>query len=131
MIDLEAYLFDRIFSYVAPLVPEGCFKSMAVPRPPAFPFATLFETDNFTDRKHRSSAREEDYAIVTYEANVYAMTKAECRKVMRALDTGMTRLGFMRLSLQFVPNLSDPVLFRYTGRYQAVVDPHKVIYRRS
>ena len=131
MIDLEAHVFDRIFSDVAPLVPEGCFKSMAEPKPPAFPFATLYETDNFTDRKNRSSAREEDYAIVTYEANVYAMTKAECRNVMAALDEGMTRLGFMRLSLQFVPNLSDPVIFRYTARYQAVADLQKVIYRRS
>lgn len=131
MIDLETHVFDRIFSDVAPLVPEGCFKSMAIPRPPAFPFATLYETDNFTYRKNRSSAREEDYAIVTYEANVYAMTKAECRNVMAALDEGMTRLGFMRLSLQFVPNLSDPVIFRYTARYQAVADLHKVIYRRS
>ena len=131
MIDLEAHVFDRIFSDVAPLVPEGCFKSMAVPRSPAFPFATLYETDNFTDRKNRSSAREEDYAIVTYEANVYAMTKAECRNVMCALDEGMSRLGFMRLSLQFVPNLSDPVIFRYTARYQAVADLQKVIYRRS
>ena len=131
MIDLEAHVFDRIFSDVAPLVPEGCFKSMAVPRPPAFPFATLYETDNFTDRKNRSSAREEDYAIVTYEANVYAMTKAECRNVMCALDEGMSRLGFMRLSLQFVPNLSDPVIFRYTARYQAVADHQKVIYRRG
>ena len=131
MIDIETDVFDRIYSSVAPLVPEGCFKNMAVPRPPAFPFATLYEIDNFTDRKHRSSARKEDYAIVTYEASVYAMTKAECRRVMKALDNGMMHLGFMRLSLQFVPNLSDPVLFRYTARYQAVTDPHKVIYRRS
>lgn len=131
MIDVEADVFNYVYPDVAPLVPDGCFKSMYVPVPPKFPFATLMEMDNFTDKPNRSSAMDEEYAIITYEANVYAMDKFACRNVMNALDTAMTRLGFARLSMQFVPNLADSTLFRYTARYQATSDKNKVIYRKS
>ena len=131
MIDVEADVFDRVYATVSSAVPEGCFKSVFVPNPPAFPFATLMEMDNYTDRRNRSTAMTEDYAVVVYEANVYDMTKSGCRSVMNTLDNAMVQLGFMRTMLQFIPNLADPTLFRYTARYQAVADPNKVIYRKS
>ena len=131
MIDIEADVFNRVFESVAPLVPQGCFKSVYVPNPPKFPFATLMEMDNFTDKANRSSALDEEYAVVTYEANVYATDKFDCRDVMNALDTEMLRLGFHRLSMQFIPNLADNTIFRYTSRYQAVTDTNKVIYRKN
>ena len=131
MIDIEADVFNRVYESVAPLVPQGCFKSVYVPNPPKFPFATLMEMDNFTDKANRSSALDEEYAVVTYEANVYATDKFECREVMNALDTEMLRLGFHRLSMQFIPNLADNTIFRYTSRYQATTDRNKVIYRKN
>lgn len=131
MIDIEADVFDRVYESVAPLVPKGCFKSVYVPNPPKFPFATLMEMDNFTDKANRSSALDEEYAVVTYEANVYATNKFDCRDVMNALDTEMLRLGFQRLSMQFIPNLADNTIFRYTSRYQATTDRNKVIYRKN
>ena len=131
MIDIEADVFNRVYESVAPLVPQGCFKSVYVPKPPKFPFATLMEMDNFTDKANRSSALDEEYAVVTYEANVYATDKFDCRDVMNALDTEMLRLGFQRLSMQFIPNLADNTIFRYTSRYQATTDRNKVIYRKN
>ena len=131
MIDIEADVFNRVYESVAPLVPQGCFKSVYVPNPPKFPFATLMEMDNFTDKANRSSALDEEYAVVTYEANVYATDKFDCRDVMNALDTEMLRLGFHRLSMQFIPNLGDNTIFRYTSRYQATTDRNKVIYRKN
>lgn len=131
MIDIEADVFNRVYESVAPLVPQGCFKSVYVPNPPKFPFATLMEMDNFTDKANRSSALDEEYAVVTYEANVYATDKFDCREVMNALDTEMLRLGFQRLSMQFIPNLADNTIFRYTSRYQATTDRNKVIYRKN
>lgn len=131
MIDIEADVFNRVYESVAPLVPQGCFKSVYVPNPPKFPFATLMEMDNFTDKANRSSALDEEYAVVTYEANVYATDKFDCRDVMNALDTEMLRLGFQRLSMQFIPNLVDNTIFRYTSRYQATTDRNKVIYRKN
>lgn len=131
MIDVETDVFDYVYPFVAPLVPDGCFRSVYVPSSSKFPCATLMETDNVTDVKFRSTAILEDYAILTYEANVYAMSKSECRTVMSALDEGMTRLGFTRATLQFVPNLADSTIWRCVARYTASADRNKVIYRRA
>ncbi len=131
MIDIEADVFDRVYESVAPLVPKGCFKSVYVPNPSKFPFATLMEMDNTTDSARRSTSADEDYAVITYEANVYAMDKFDCREVMDALDKAMIRLGFTRLSMQFIPNLADSTIFRITARYRAAADGDKVIYRHA
>ena len=131
MIDVETHVFDYVYEAVSPLVPSGCFKSVYVPNPSKFPFATLMEMDNTTDTKRLSSSSEEEYAIVTYEANVYAQDKFDCREVMDALDTAMTKLGFTRLSMSFIPNLADSTIFRITARYRAEADQNNVIYRHA
>lgn len=129
MIDVEIDVFDRVYQAVSPLLPYGGFKSMYVPAPPVFPFATLYETDNQTLNSHRSTADHEEYAIVTYDADVYAEDKQTCRTVMNALDTEMIKLGFTRVSMGFIPNLADSSLFRYTARFRAAADSNKTIYR--
>lgn len=131
MIDVEVDVFDAVFPFVTAVIPKKNFKSMFVPSPSSFPFATLMEMDNVLDNSRRSTADDEEYAILTYEANVYAESKFECREVMDALDKGMTHLGFTRLSMRFIPNLADSTLFRLTARYRAEADADKVIYRHT
>lgn len=131
MIDIEADVFDYVYPSVSPLVPNGCFKSVYVPNPSKFPFVTLMEMDNTTDARHRTTSSTEDFSIITYEANVYAMDKFDCREVMDALDTAMIRLGFTRLSMQFIPNLADSTIFRITARYRAAADQNNIIYRHT
>lgn len=131
MIDVENAVFDYVYPSVAPLVPSGCFRSVYVQSPPKFPFATLMEIDNRTDERMRGTATDEEYAVVTYEANVYALSKGDCRRVMDALDRAMTGLGFLRLSLSFIPNLADSAVFRCVGRYRAAADASNIIYRHS
>jgi len=131
MIDVETDVFDYVYPSVAPLVPEGCFSGVYVSHPPAFPFVTLMEMDNYTYTQFRSSSDEEEYAVITYEANVYAMNKQECRDIMNALDTAMDRLNFTRMNVTFTPNLEDETIFRMTARFRAAADKDKRIYRRS
>lgn len=131
MIDIEADVFDYVYLSVSPLVPNGCFKSVYVPNPSKFPFVTLMEMDNTTDERHRTTSITEDFSIITYEANVYAMDKFDCREVMDVLDTAMIRLGFTRLSMQFIPNLADSTIFRITARYRAAADQNNIIYRHT
>ena len=131
MIDVEISVFDYVYDAVSSLVPDNCFKSMYVPNPPAFPFATLYEVDNVTDVRCRSTSSTEEFAILTYEANVYAEDKFQCRSVMDALDTAMIEMGFNRVSLQYVPNLNDTTLFRLTARYRASATANNTIYRHA
>ena len=131
MIDVEDAVFDAVYRSVKDHVPEGCFESVYVPNPSMFPFATLMEMDNITDTAHQSNVQRDEYAVLTYEANVYAMSKLECRDVMNALDKAMIHLGFTRSFMQFIPNLADNTIFRYTARYRAAADHNNVIYRHA
>lgn len=130
MIDVEARVFDAVYPAVVEVIPAANFKSQFEPNPASFPFATLYEVNNNTDTRHRSTAKDEEYAILTYEANAYALNKADSRKAIDAIDTAMIRLGFTRTMLQQIPNLADTRIFRMTARYQAAVDANNVIYRR-
>ena len=80
--------------------------------------------------RHRSTAEDEEYAVVTYESNVYATDKQECRQIADTLDRAMGRLNFIRLSMSFIPNLADREIFRITARYQAVAGDNNTLYRR-
>ena len=129
MIDVENDVFDRVYGAMEYLLPEGCFSAEYNPVPPALPFATLIEMDNYTDTAKRGTADDEEFGILMYETNVYAESKAECRQITNALDSAMTRLGFHRLSLRPVDNLNDHTIHRMVGRYRAEVNQHKTVFR--
>ena len=131
MIDVEADVFDYVCPFISSLVPVGCFSSMYVPEPPKLPFATLIEIGNATDTNRRSTASSEEFALLSYEANVYAESKPVCRSIMDAIDGALIQLGFTRVSMQFIPNLADSTIFRYTARYRAEAGANKTIYRHA
>lgn len=130
MIDFEVQIFNAVHSSVAPLCAKNAFRSVHTPVPTVFPTATLYELSNVTDRVRRSTSTTEDFAVITYQAHVYAQSKAECRSVFSALDNAMIRLGFNRFSGDFTPNTANSKVFEYIARYQAEIDPSGVIYRR-
>jgi len=130
MIDIEIDVFDYVSRKLAEEKPNVSFESVFVPELSKFPHATLMEMDNITDNRRGTQRTAEEYAIVTYEAQVYALDKFDCREIMGIIDDAMLDLGFSRMSMQFVPNLQDARIFRIVTRYQAEADKEKVIYRR-
>lgn len=130
MIDIEADVFDRVYNVMAA---EGYTEmgSVYVPVPNAFPHITLYEISNEPDRMTMDSASTENHVIVSFEAQVYAMSKHEAREVMTLLDNEMIRMGFIRTDMQTIPNELDPSVHRMVSRYRAEVDHNKVIYRPS
>lgn len=130
MIDYEVKIFNAVHPAVAPLCADSRFVSRQVVAPTALPAASLVEISNVTDRNRRSSAWKEDYAIIAYQLDVFAKTKSECRKVFSAADEKLTWLGFNRTTGSYLGNASNVDVFRYTARYEAVIDRDGVIYRR-
>ncbi|MBO6268101.1 MAG: hypothetical protein J6N19_03020 [Clostridium sp.] len=130
MIDVET----DVFNYVAPFASAKCapngFTSTFVPNPTRFPCASLVEKRNATDTRRKSSAEDEDFAVVTYEANAFAEDKFACRELLNEIDTQMMRLGFNCLVRRWVENQSDPNIFRMIARYTGTVDRRHTIYRR-
>ena len=131
MIDYEVQIFNKVHSVVAPLCAKNKFVSKQVLSSTAFPAASLIEMDNATIRNRQSSTPGENFALITYQLDVFAKTKRECREVFAAADEMMLKLNFSRMSGRYIDNPGNPDVFRYTARYEAEVDPDGNLYRRS
>lgn len=132
MIDYEVTIFNKVYPSVAPLCANNGFVSTVISeKPTAFPAASLIEIDNKTVRNRQSSTPTENYALVTYQLDVFATSKAKCREVFAAADTAMIGMNFSRMSGMYIDNRQNTKVFRYTARYEAEIDPDGNIYRRS
>lgn len=130
MIDIETSVFDAVYPNLVGLVPEGSFTSEYVPAMAVYPHVSLCEIDNYPDKRTADSGTKEWSDVVVFEANVYALSKAECRRVQAALDESMINmLGFIKLSGQFIPNIEDVALYRIVSRYESGVDRGLGLYR--
>jgi len=132
MIDYEVKIFNRVHADAAPLCARNRFVSTTITEPlTAFPAGSLIEMDNATARAFQSSTPVENYSIITYQLEVFATSKSECRKVFAAADGAMIAMNFNRISGNYVPNFGDTNVFRYVARYEAMVDKDGNLYRRS
>ena len=131
MIDAEAKIFNRVYAKVAPLCANKKFVStVIVDEPTAFPAGSLIEMDNRIVREHQSSTPVENIALITYQLDVYATSKKECRAVFMAADETMVAMNFCRISGMYINNPTNMKVFRYTARYDAEIDREGNIYRR-
>lgn len=132
MIDCEVKVFNKVYPSVAPHCANKKFVSTVINElPSAFPAASLIEIDNATIRKRQSSTPVENYALITYQLDVYATSKSKCREVYDAADMAMIALNFSRMSGQYINNPDNTKVFRYIARYEAEVDSEGNIYRRA
>lgn len=131
MIDYEVQVFNALYPVVAPLCAKDKFLSVQPITLTSFPTVALVEMDNTTVRQRQSSTPGENFARITYQLDVYAQSKAECRNVYAAADGQMILLGFNRFSGTFLNDPTNTKVYRYTARYQAEIDRDGVIYRRT
>lgn len=130
MIDYEVKIFNRVHGKVASLCAKNKVVSTFITdMPTAFPAVCLVELDNRTVRNRQSSTPTENFSQITYQLEVFAKTKSECRKVFAAADEEMIAMNFTRITGQYVENAGNTQVLRYVGRYQAVVDPDGNLYR--
>ena len=130
MMDYEQKIFNAVRPAVINLLAPDGFRNTYVRSATNLPVMSLMEMDNRTVTDRRSNSPGDDLAIIVYEAQMYAMTRKECRAIFLALDEKMMQLGFNRFSGTYVPNREDTNIFRYVARYEAMIDPNGVIYRR-
>lgn len=131
MIDAEVKIFNRVYAKVAPLCADKKFVSTVISEEPtAFPAASLIEMDNRILRDFQTSTPIENFALVTYQLDVYATSKRECRNVFEAADETMVSMNFCRISGMYINYPTNTKLFRYTARYDAIIDRNGNIYRR-
>ena len=129
MIDVESYIFNAAYDDIAPLCATNGYRSVQGQVPTVFPAVNLYEMDNRINTELWSNSGSDDYAILTYEAHVFATTKAECRKVAKALDDKLIRMNMTRLSGAYSPNTANSKVFEFIARYRVGVDENGVLYR--
>lgn len=134
MINLESPLFTEMATVLRSAYSGIYVTGEHVPIPASFPAVSIVEIDNGTYRRSRTNAKNEQFAEVVYEVNVYSNRtkgkKAEARAIISAIDDMMIGYGFERVMLQPIPNLDDATIYRMTARYRAVVSDNLTIYRR-
>ena len=131
MIDYEVKIFNKVHAAVASLCANNKFVSTIInDMPTALPAASLIEMDNATVRRLQSSTPTENFALITYQLEVFAKTKSECKKVYAAADDAMIAMNFTRISGMYINNIENMKVFRYVARYEAVVDSDGNLYRR-
>jgi len=128
MIDYETKVFTRVYDAAAPLCAENMFVSTQGNTFAKLPAGVLYEMDNKTVSKRQSSTPVENYAMITYQLEIYAGTKKTAKKVYAAADNEMIAMNFNRISGQFLPTLDNPNVVRYVARYEAVVDREGNLY---
>ena len=134
MIDIESQVFTRVKQAILAAYPDALVSSAYVDAPAQFPCVFLLEMNNTADLTTRTSSSNENHAVLMYQVDIYSAKaqgkKAEARAIAALTDAAMQDMGFTRTMLQPVMNAADPSIFRYTGRYDAVVGKNQMIYRR-
>lgn len=129
MIDVEQYIFNALYDDIAPLCAKNGFRSVQGAVPTVFPAVNLYEMDNRTNYELESTAEGEDFAILTYQAHVFATTKSACRKVAKALDDRLTQMNMTRLSGAYSPNTQNSKVFEFVARYRVNVREDGMLFR--
>lgn len=130
MNDYEVKIFNNVHPVAAPLCAKNKFLSTPVMDLTALPAAGLWEMDNATYSRLQTSTPIENYSLITYQMEVYAKTKKECRTVFKAMDERMISMNFTRISGQYVTYPDNLHVVRYVARYEAIVDREGNLYRR-
>lgn len=129
MNDFETTIFNNVHSVASPLCAKNRFVSTPILSYTTLPAASLYELDNRTVLAQQSSTPTENFSRITYQLDVVAATKAECRKIFVAIDERMIQLNFSRVSANYITYPDNTKVVRYVARYEAAIDSEGNIYR--
>lgn len=140
MVDIEPYLYSFVaeemrkqYSWAS----KVGFSNDYVIQPEKFPWVTITEEDSRTEIKYHDTSNEENAARITLEVNVWSnhltRRKQEARKIMKAVNDVLQRMGFRRTYLNNDPTQQDISIYKVYGRFTAIVEENEdgfLIYHR-
>lgn len=133
VIDVENEVYTRIAEMLRGRFPGINTASEYVKSPPAFPHASIVQSDSYPITEREDSSTKENMIMVMFEVNVYSNKtsgkKTECKMIANAVNSLLTSMNFRRLVMTPVPNMEDATIYRITARYRVATDG-KFFYRR-
>ena len=136
MIDVEYQIFDKVYRALReefPTEDDLDIESEYVKAPASLPHVSIVESDNYQSG-HESQTGTEDFAVITYDVNVYTNDvvgkKELVKRIIDVVDREMYRLNFKRVQMRPTPNMLDATIYRVMARYRAMVSKDEKLYRR-
>lgn len=130
MIDIENIVFDRLAKAVRTLYSGASVYGEYVETPATFPCVTIVEADNNVLQRTRDLDKNEHYANLMYEINIYTndttAKKSKAKSIAAVIDDEMSAMLFTRTFRGQTPNI-DRTIYRITLRYSGVVSEPKEV----
>lgn len=127
MVDIESYIFTRIYEAVTARYPEAQVLGDYIEELAKFPTVTVTEIGNATVRRMQDEEPVEHYVTVTYEINIYSNErlnkKGVNKDILNIIDGVMFPMKFTRGLTRRLPAIDHSrTVYRMYSRYTAVVD---------
>jgi hypothetical protein len=143
MIDIENKVFKIVYDAVMAHDPNIYVTSESSNTPPSFPTVYVEQIDSYDPAEFRVSSREELYAAVVFDVQVFsnkpAGKKAEVKSILAVIDDALRAAGLRRTMSNYVDltdNRNSSVsnrnqsIIRLLGRYECLADTAGNIYAR-
>ena len=143
MIDIENKVFKIVYDAVMAHDPNIYVTSESSNAPPSFPTVYVEQIDSYDPAEFRVSSREELYAAVVFDVQVFsnkpAGKKAEVKSILAVIDDALRAAGLRRTMSNYVDltdNRNSSVsnrnqsIIRLLGRYECLADTAGNIYAR-
>jgi len=133
MISYENEIFTKLATILRTEFEDIFVASTINLNPPKFPCVFIEEADNYPLYSSADTGSIENHVVLMYEVNVFSNKtsgkKREAKEIFNVIDGAFEDMGFRRITLQPM-TIDDSTKYRLVGRYTAVADGNKVIYRR-
>ena len=134
MFRMENEVFDIISKYLNLTYPNMLIYNEYTRIPASFPCVYIEQADTSTVESTSTSNNPENHSYLLFEIEVYSAKKigkkSEVKAIFEKINEKMLELGFVRMSLQPMPNFDDISLYRMVGRYTAIASQDNTVYRR-
>ena len=133
MIDCENEVYNMLATALRSEFPGIDVSSEPVNAPSAFPAASIYMADNYTDQNSMTSNTVETTSVMMFQVDVYSNKaqgrKAEAKKISYFISDFLFAHNFIRTAMTPTPNLQNSSIYRLTSRYRVTSDG-KSFFRR-
>lgn len=125
MIDVEDKVFNALYEVIIAQYPGAYITSEYVRKPKAFPHISIMEAYNTSHVPAASLSNIDNASNLMYEVNIYSNLqsgkKTEAKDILAIINDKFSIMGFIRGSVNTVPNLEDSTIYRIVARYERVI----------
>ena len=133
MIDIFNKVYTNIKNALATDYPDVFISGEKLNVVSELPCVSVVEADNSFYLDSLDSSEKELHAQIMYEVEVYSAKtfkkKTEARNIFKVIDDEFRRMGFVRTMANAVDNI-EPDIYRFVGRFEAIVGDDEITYRR-